>query len=67
MRLETFAHADIAALQALQASLDAAATGRVAVGLAPLNAPSHNQNRGEVKKLPTEARKPQFASVGLRL
>jgi hypothetical protein len=51
MRVETFPQADIAALQALRALLDATAIGGVAVELASLNAPSgaarvsHNQNR----------------------
>ena len=39
MRVETFPQADIAALQALRALLDAAAIGGVAVGLASSNAP----------------------------
>ena len=62
MLVETFPQADIAALQALRALLDATAIGGGAVGLASLNAPvsgaarvSHNQNRGEVHATPTAA------------
>jgi hypothetical protein len=58
MRVETFPQADIAALQALRALLDATAIGDV--GHASSNAPvsgaaraSHDQNRGEVHAMPT--------------
>lgn len=59
MRVETFPQADIAALQALRALLDAAIGG---VAVASSNAPvsgaarvSHDQNRGEVHVTPTAA------------
>jgi len=62
MRVETFPQADIAALQALRALLDATAIGGVAVGLASSNAPvsgaarvSHDQNRGGIHATPTAA------------
>ena len=71
MRVETVPQADIAALQALRASLYAAVIGGVAVGLEPLNAPAlgaskdlSHPNRGGVKELPAEVRKPQSDSVG---
>ena len=46
MRVETFPQADIAALQALRALLDATAIGGVAVGLASLNAPVFGSSKG---------------------
>jgi hypothetical protein len=62
MRVETFPQADIAALQALRALLDATAIDGAAVGLASSNVPvsraarvSHDQNRGEVHATPTAA------------
>jgi len=62
MRVETFLRADIAALQALRALLDATAIGGVAVELALSKAPvsgaawaSHDSNRGEVHATPTAA------------
>ena len=71
MRVETFPQADIAALQALPASLDAAVIGGVAIGLAPLNAPVLGASEGlsqpesgRGQKLPAEVRKPQSDSIG---
>jgi len=62
MRVETFPQADIAALQALRALLDATAIAVVAVDLASTNTPvlgaawaSQDQNRGEVHATPTAA------------
>ena len=62
MRVETFPQADIAALQALRALLDATAIAVVAVDLASMNTPvlgaawaSQDQNRGEVHATPTAA------------
>jgi hypothetical protein len=62
MRVTTFPQVDIAALQALRALLDAAASGDVAVGHASSNAPvsraarvSYDQNRGGLHATPMAA------------
>ena len=62
MRVETLPQADIGAVRALRALLDATAIGGVAVGLASSKARvsgaarvSHNPNRGETHATPTAA------------